>query len=151
MSTILLIVSLVIIFFAFANFLKIKNINKSFENYLFVITTQKSYFVVTMIAAFLIFIIAFFQTYNKLDFNVAIILLFFFSVFLLSLSHFIYYNKVFKVCKDYKEFFKDFEVNLNNRCEKLMLKHIYSKEKDLNKIKSIFKMNKNICKEKKLI
>ena len=147
MSTILVVINLIIIFFAFANFLKIKNIKKSFENYLFVITTQKSYFIVTMIASFLIFIIAFLQTYNKLDFNVAIILLFFFSVFLLSLSHFIYYNKVFEVCKDYKEFFKDFEINLDNKCEKLMLKYIYSKEKDLNKIKSIFKTNKEICKD----
>ena len=150
MSILLLVINLVIIFFAFANFLKIKNIEKSFENYLFIITTQKSYFVVSMIASFLIFIIAFFQTYNKLDFNVAIILLFFFSVFLLSLSHFIYYTKVFEVCKDYKEFFKDFEVDLNSKCEKLMLKHIYLKEKDLNKIKSIFKMNKGLCKEKEL-
>ena len=149
MSILLLIVNLAIIFFAFVNFIKIKNIKKSFGNYLFIITTQKSYFITTMITSFLIFIIAFFQTYNKLDFNVAIILLFFFSIFLLSSSHFIYYSKVFEVCRDYKEFFKDFEIDLNNRCEKLMLKYIYSKEKDLNKIKSLFKMNKNICKEKK--
>jgi hypothetical protein len=30
-----------------------------------------------------------------------------------------------------------------------MLKYIYSKEKDLEKVKEIFKINKDLCKDKK--
>jgi len=119
------------------------------NNYLFAITSQRGYYIGAVLFSLALMAITAFQAMPFItDIRILSIIFFFFSIFLLSLSHLIYHNAVIKKCTDVEEFFKDFEIDLNNKCEKLMLKHIYSKEKDLEKIKDIFKRNKHLCKEK---
>ncbi len=133
------------------NLYSAKKMEKSMENYLLLITSSESYFLGTTLFSLAISAII---TYQVADFtndirNFAIIF-FFSSLFFFSLSTYIYYFTLKKLHKDYKEFFKQFDLDLNNKCEKLMLKHIYEKEKDLEKVKKIFKANKHLCKEFKL-
>jgi predicted membrane channel-forming protein YqfA (hemolysin III family) len=146
---ILLGTSIIITLFAIYNFFKISKIEKNMNNYLFAITSERGYYVGAVIFSFALMSISAFQAMPYvLDMRVFSIVFFFFSIFLLSLSHLVYHNAVVKKCKDYKEFFKDFEIDFNNKCEKLMLKYIYSKEKDREKMKDIFKRNRHLCKEK---
>ena len=146
----LLATSIVIIAFAIYNFTKISKIEKNMNNYLFAITSERGYYVGAVLFSLALMAISAFQALPFVfDMRVFSIVFFFFSMFLLSLSHLIYHNSVVKKCNDYEEFFKDFEIDLNNKCEKMMLKYIYSKEKDIEKIKNIFKKNKNLCKEKR--
>ena len=141
--------SIVITLFAIYNLTKISKIEKNMNNYLFAITSQRGYYVGAVLFSLALMAISAFQAMPFItDIRVLSIVFFFFSIFLLSLSHLIYHNAVIKKCADVEEFFKDFDIDLNNKCEKLMLKHIYSKEKDLEKIKDIFKRNKHLCKEK---
>jgi len=144
----LLAVSIVITAFAIYNLIKTSRIQKSTENYLFVITTQKGYYVGALLFSFALMAVSAFQAMPFVfDFRVFSIVFFFFSLFLLSLSHYIYYVSLSKKCSDYRDFFKEFEIDLENRCEKLMLKHIFSKEKDKEKAKEIFKRNRHLCRE----
>jgi len=144
----LLFTSIVITLFGIYNFIKISKIEKSIDNYLFVITSERGYYVGAVLFSLALMVISAFQA-MPFVFNMKVfsIVFFFFSLFLLSLSHLLYYNAVIKKCSDYKEFFKDFEINLNDKCEKLMLKYIYSKEKNIEKIKDIFKRNRHLCKK----
>ncbi len=145
---IILLVSLSIISITLYNFFKASKVEKNFDNYLFLITTERGYYVGTVLFSLALITIATFQAMPFVfDLRVFSIIFFFFSVFLLSLSHLVYHNSIKKKCSDYKEFFKEFEIDLNNKCQRLMLKHIYDKEKDLNKVKEIFKRNKHLCKE----
>ena len=84
----------------------------------------------------------------EFNFKIFSILLFFLSIFILSLSHLIYYISAKKRLNDFEEFFKKFDIDLKNTCHLLMLKHIISKEKNEEKIKEIFKMNKHLCDKK---
>ncbi len=84
----------------------------------------------------------------EFNFKIFSILLFFLSIFILSLSHLIYHISAKKKLSDYEEYFKKFGVDLKNTCQLLMLKHILSKEKDEEKIKEIFKLNKHLCDKK---
>ena len=146
----LLATSIVIIAFAIYNFTKISKIEKNMNNYLFAITSERGYYVGAVLFSLALMAISAFQALPFVfDMRVFSIVFFFFSMFLLSLSHLIYHNSVVKKCNDYKEFFKDFEIDLNNKCEKMMLKYIYSKEKNIEKIKNIFKKNKHLCEENK--
>jgi hypothetical protein len=146
----LIAVSIIITAIAVKNFFLIKNIEKSMENYLFIITSSKAYYIGATLFALALLVIAAYQAMPfGFDIRILSIVLFFGSIFLLSLSHLIYYLVTEKKLSDFKEFFKEFEINLNNRCEKLMLKHIYSKEKDLKRVKEIFLKNRHLCKEKK--
>jgi len=146
----LIAVSIIITAIAVKNFFLTKNIEKSMENYLFIITSSKAYYIgATLFALALLIITAYQAMPFGFDIRILSIVLFFGSIFLLSLSHLIYYLVTEKKLSDFKEFFKEFEIDLNNRCEKLMLKHIYSKEKDLKKVKEVFLRNRHLCKEKK--
>jgi hypothetical protein len=119
------------------------------DNYLFAVTSERGYYVGAVLFSLALVAVSAFQAMPFVfDMKVFSIVFFFFSMFLLSLSHLVYHNAVIRKCNDYEEFFKEFEVDLNNKCEKLMLKHIYSKEKDKEKIKDIFKRNRHLCKEK---
>ncbi|AZV46718.1 adenylate kinase [Nautilia sp. PV-1] len=146
----LIAVSIIITAFAIYNLVKISKIEKNMNNYLFAITSERGYYIGAVLFSLALMVITAFQAVPYVfDIRVFSIVFFFFSMFLLSLSHLIYHNAVIKKCSDYKEFFKDFEINFDNKCEKLMLKHIYSKEKDIEKMKDIFKRNRHLCKEKK--
>jgi len=148
MYFLLIFVSIVITAFAVYNFFKASKVEKNFDNYLFLITTERGYYVGTVLFSLALMTIAAFQAMPFVfDLRVFSIIFFFFSVFLLSLSHLVYHNSIKKKCSDYKKFFKEFEIDLNNKCQRLMLKHIYDKEKDLTKVKDIFKRNKHLCKE----
>ncbi|MEO1928627.1 MAG: adenylate kinase [Nautiliaceae bacterium] len=145
---IILLISLSIISITLYNFFKASKVEKNFDNYLFLITTERGYYIGTVLFSLSLMTIAAFQAMPFVfDLRVFSIIFFFFSVFLLSLSHLVYHNSIKKKCSDYKEFFKEFEIDLNNKCQRLMLKHIHDKEKDLNKVKEIFKRNKHLCKE----
>ncbi|NPA87662.1 MAG: adenylate kinase [Epsilonproteobacteria bacterium] len=147
---ILLLTSIVITAFAVYNFLKISKIEKNMNNYLFAITSERGYYVGAVLFSLALMAISAFQAMPFVfDMRVFSIVFFFFSIFLLSLSHLVYHNAVIKKCSDYKEFFKDFEIDFSNKCEKLMLKYIYSKEKEIEKMKHIFKKNRHLCKEQK--
>jgi len=146
----LLLTSIVITAFAIYNFFKISKIEKNMDNYLFAITSERGYYIGAVIFSFALMVIAAFQAMPFVfDRKVFSIVFFFFSIFLLSLSHLIYHNAVVKKCSDAEEFFKDFGIDLNNKCEKMMLKYIYSKEKDIEKMKDILKRNRHLCKDKK--
>ncbi len=84
------------------------------------------------------------------EFNAKIfsLLLFFGSVFLLSLSQLIYYLNAKRKLNDLEDFLKKFGIDVKNNCELLMLKHILSKEKDEKRIKEIFELNKHLCNKK---
>ena len=149
MFYLLITISIIIILITIYNLTKISKIKKNMNNYLFAITSQRSYYIGAVLFSLALMAITAFQAMPFItDIRVLSIVFFFFSIFLLSLSHLIYHNAVIKKCTDVEEFFKDFEIDLNNKCEKLMLKHIYSKEKEIEKIKDIFKRNKHLCKEK---
>ncbi len=145
----LILISIVIIAFAFANIINSKKIEKNIHNYIYIATTSKGYFVGAVIFSLAMLIIVAFQAmpYN-FDIRVFSIELFFGSIFLLSLSHLIYYLSAKKKLSDYKEFFKEFEADINNKCHLLMIKHILSQESDIEKIKDIFKRNKHLCEKK---
>jgi uncharacterized membrane protein len=146
----LILTSVVIVFMSFYNLYKAAKIEKNFDNYLFIITSEKAYYIGAVIFSLAMLAIATYQAMPYgIDKKIFSIMFFFLAVFLLSLSHFVYYFTAKKRLNDYKEYFKHFGVNLNNKCEKLMLKYIYSKEKDLEKVKEIFKINKDLCKDKK--
>ena len=147
---ILIFISIIILIFAFINIYKSSKIEKNIENYVYITTTKAGYFIGSVLFALALLVIVAFQAmpYN-FDIRIFSIELFFGSVFLLSLSHLIYYMSAKKKLKDVKEFFKSFEADINNKCHMLMLKHILSKEKDIGKIKDIFKRNKHLCEEKK--
>ncbi|WP_456488651.1 adenylate kinase [Caminibacter pacificus] len=141
-------VSVVIIAIAIKNFYSATKIEKNMDNYLFVVTSSKAYYIgATLFALALLVITAFQAMPYVFDIRVFSIVLFFGSIFLLSFSHYVYHTLASKKLNDYEEFFKQFGVDLNNKCEKLMLKYIYSKEKDLKKVKEVFEMNKEKCKE----
>jgi len=145
----LIFVGVVLTLMAVYNFYASSKIEKNMDNYLFVITSQKGYFLGTTLFALAILVIVAYQASGYIfDIKIFSIVFFFASLFLLALSHLIYYLTAEKKLNDYEEFFKEFEVDLTNKCEKLMLKHIYSKEKDLEKVKDIFKRNKHLCKKK---
>jgi len=149
MTFLLIATSVIITVIAIYNLSKISKIEKNMNNYLFAITSQRGYYVGAVLFSLALMAITAFQAMPFItDIRILSIIFFFFSIFLLSLSHLIYHNAVIKKCADVEEFFKDFEIDLNNKCEKLMLKHIYSKEKEIEKIKDIFKRNKHLCKEK---
>jgi hypothetical protein len=134
--------------FAIYNFLKISKIEKNMNNYLFAITSERGYYVGAVLFSLALMVITAFQAMPFMfDMKVFSIVFFFFSMFLLSLSHLIYHNAVVKKCSDAAEFFKDFEIDLNNKCEKMMLKYIYTKEKNKEKMIEIFKKNRHLCKE----
>ena len=141
--------SIVITIFAIYNLTKLSKIEKNMNNYLFAITSQRGYYIGAVLFSLALMAITAFQAMPFItDIRILSIIFFFFSIFLLSLSHLIYHNAVIKKCTNIKEFFKDFDIDLNNKCEKLMLKHIYSKEKEIEKIKDIFKRNKHLCNKK---
>jgi magnesium-transporting ATPase (P-type) len=145
----LIFVGVVLTVMAVYNFYASSKIEKNMDNYLFIVTSQKGYFLGTTLFALAILVIVAYQASGYIfDIKIFSIVFFFGSLFLLALSHLIYYITAEKKLNDYKDFFKEFEIDLSNKCEKLMLKHIYSKEKDLNKVKDIFKRNKHLCKEK---
>ena len=145
----LIFVGVVLTVMAVYNFYASSKIEKNMDNYLFIVTSQKGYFLGTTLFALAILVIVAYQASGYIfDIKIFSIVFFFGSLFLLALSHLIYYITAEKKLNDYKDFFKEFEIDLSNNCEKLMLKHIYSKEKDLNKVKDIFKRNKHLCKEK---
>jgi predicted membrane channel-forming protein YqfA (hemolysin III family) len=149
MTFLLIATSVIITIIAIYNLSKISKIEKNMNNYLFAITSQRGYYVGAVLFSLALMAITAFQAMPFItDIRILSIIFFFFSIFLLSLSHLIYHNAVIKKCIDVEEFFKDFEIDLNNKCEKLMLKHIFSKEKEIEKIKDIFKRNKHLCKEK---
>ena len=133
----LILISIIIIGFAIYNIIRIKKIKKTFDNYIFAITSEKGYYIGAVLFSLALLAITAYQAMPFIsDIRILSIISFFFSIFLLSLSHLIYYKMVLSKCNDYKEFFKDFEIDLKNKCEKMMLKHIYSKENDINKIQS---------------
>ena len=144
----LIAIGVIITLFAIYNFINIKKIEKNFDNYLFLITSSKAYFFGATLFSLAILLIISYQVVDYIfDIKIFSIVFFFSSLFLLSLSHLIYYVTLKKKLKDYKDFFKNFEVDLDNRCEKLMLKHIYEKEKNIEKVKEVFKKNKHLCKK----
>ncbi len=146
---ILIVLGVAISIFAVVNLLNIKKIKKNMNNYIFALTYERSYYVGAVLFSLGLLAVASFQVISYLnDITVFSILFFFFSLFLLSLSHLIYHNAVIKKTDNIEEYFKDFGIDLNSKCEKLMLKYIYSKEKDEEKVKEIFKKNKHLCKEK---
>jgi len=142
----LIILSIIILIFSFLNFYNAKNIEKNPQNYIYIAATKKGYFIGAVIFSLALLVIVAFQAmpYN-LDIRILSIELFFGSVFLLSLSHLVYYLSAKKRLSDIKEFFKKFEADIENNCHILMLKHIFSKEKDIEKVKDIFKRNKHLC------
>ena len=145
----LILISIIIIIFAFVNIVNSKKIEKNIHNYIYVATTSRGYFVGAVIFSLAMLIIVAFQAmpYN-FDIRVFSIELFFGSIFLLALSHLIYYSSAKKKLNDYKEFFKYFEADINNKCHLLMIKHILSKETNFEKVKDIFKRNKHLCEKK---
>ena len=144
---ILIFLSVVILIFAFLNIYKSSKIEKNIHNYVYITTTSKSYFIGSVIFSLGLLIIVAIQAmpYN-FDVRIFSIELFFGSIFLLSLSQLIYYLSSKKKLNDIEEFFKEFEADINNKCHMLMIKHILSKENDLEKVKKIFKQNKHLCK-----
>ena len=146
----LIIVSIIIIIFAFINLKNTKKIEKNIQNYIYVATTSKGYFIGAVLFSLAMLIIVAIQAmpYN-FDLRIFSIELFFGSVFLLSLSHLIYYLSAKKKLSDVDDFFKDFGADIKNKCHLLMIKHILSKKSDLNEIKEIFKINKHLCENKK--
>jgi len=140
--------SLIILIFSFLNFYNAKNIEKTPQNYIYIATTKKGYFIGAIIFSLALLVIVAFQAmpYN-FDIRILSIELFFGSIFLLSLSHLVYYLSAKKRLNDIKEFFKQFEADIENNCHILMLKYIFSKEKDIEKIKDIFKRNKHLCEQ----
>jgi hypothetical protein len=146
----LLLVGVVMVLMAIYNVFSIRKIEKNMDNYLFLVTSPKAYYVgAVLFSLAMLAIVAFQSAAYVFDIRVFSIVFFFASLFFLALSQLVYYSVTEKKLSDYKEFFKQFEINLDNKCEKLMLKHIYSKEKDLEKVKKIFKMNKELCKDYK--
>lgn len=147
---ILIFISILILIFSFINIYKSTKIEKNINNYIYVATTSKAYFLGAVIFSLALLVIVAIQAmpYN-FDIRIFSIELFFGSIFLLSLSHFIYHLSAKKALNDAKEFFKKFGADINNKCHMLMLKHILSKETNIEKIKEIFKNNKHLCEEKK--
>jgi len=88
----LIALSIIILIFSFLNFHNAKNIEKNLENYIYIATTKKGYFIGAVIFSLALLVIVAFQTmpYN-FDIRILSIELFFGSVFLLSLSHLVYY------------------------------------------------------------
>ena len=141
-------VSVIITAISVYNFIKVSKIEKNMNNYLFAITSERGYYVGALLFSLALMAVSAFQAMPFItDLRVLSIVFFFFSIFLLSLSHLVYHNAIIKKCSDYKEFFKDFEIDFNSKCEKMMLKHIYSKEKNIEKMKDIFKRNRHLCKD----
>jgi hypothetical protein len=146
----LILVGVALVVIAVYNFYAASKIEKNMENYLLLITSSESYFIGTTLFSLAILAIIAYQVSGYIfDIKIFSIVFFFGALFLFSLSAYFYYLSIKRKHKDYKEFFKQFDLDLNNRCEKLMLKHIYEKEKDIEKVKKIFKANKHLCKEKK--
>ncbi len=146
----LIFISIIILFFAFLNIYKSSKIEKNIDNYVYLATTSKSYFIGAVIFSLAMLIIVAFQAMPyAFDFRIFSIELFFGSVFLLALSQLIYFLNTKKKLNDIEEFFKKFEADFKNKCHMLMIKHILSKEKDLEKIKEVFKRNKHLCEGKK--
>jgi len=144
----LLIISVIITAIAVKNFFSASKIEKNMDNYLFIVTSSKAYYIGSTLFALALLVITALQAMPyTFDIRVFSIVMFFGSIFLLSLSHLVYFMTAKKKLSDFEEFFKQFGINLENKCEKLMLKHIYSKEKDLKKVKEIFEMNKDLCKK----
>ena len=123
-----------------------RKIEKNLENYIYVATTRGGYFIGAVVFSLALFVVMAYQA-MPYEFNLKIfsILLFFFSLFLLSLSHLVYYLSAKRKLNDKEEFFKKFNADIKNICHILMLKHILTKEKDEEKIKEIFEMNKHLC------
>ena len=146
----LIFISLIILIIAFFNVYKASKIEKNIHNYVYIATTSKAYFVGAVIFSLSLLVIVAIQAmpYN-FDLRIFSIELFFGSVFILSFSQLIYYLTAQKKLSDVKEFFKKFEADIHNKCHMLMIKHILSKEKDIEKIKEIFKTNRHLCEEKK--
>ncbi|GAB6044844.1 hypothetical protein JCM11957_04420 [Caminibacter profundus] len=146
---VLFFVGVIMIIMSIYNFYSSTKIEKNIDNYLFLITSPKAYFVGTTLFSTAILVIIAYQA-SEYEFNIKFfsIVFFFGSLFLLTLSHLVYYISVAKKLNDYEEFFKDFNIDLNNKCQKLMLKFIYSKEKNLDKVKKVFNMNKHLCDKK---
>jgi len=145
----LIFVSLIILTFSFFNIYKASKIEKNIHNYVHIATTSKGFFVGAVIFSLALLVIVAIQAipYN-FDFRIFSIELFFGSVFILSLSQLIYYLTAQKKLSDANEFFKKMEADIKNKCHMLMIKHILSKENDIEKIKEIFKRNKKLCEEK---
>jgi len=123
-----------------------RKIEKNIDNYIYIATTKAGYFIGAVLFSLALLVIMAFQAMPyEFNFKIFSILLFFFSLFLLSLSHLIYYIASKKKLSDFKEYFKKFDIDLKNNCHLLMLKHIVSKEKNEEKIKKIFNLNKHLC------
>ncbi|WP_457564379.1 adenylate kinase [Caminibacter sp.] len=145
----LILIGIVIVIISVVNFYNASKVKKNIDNYLFLITSSEAYFIGTTLFSLAILAVIAYQVSGYIfDIRIFSIVFFFGSLFLLSLSNYVYFLVVKKKHSDYKEFFKQFEIDLNNKCEKLMLKHIYEKEKDLEKIKKIFLANKHLCEKK---
>ncbi len=145
----LILIGLTLTIMAIYNFFSVSRIEKNMDNYLFLITSSKAYFIgTTLFSLALLAIIAYQASGYVFNIRVFSIVFFFSALFLLALSQYVYYITLEKKLNDYKDFFKEFEIDLTNRCHKLMLKHIYEKEKDLVKVKEIFKRNKHLCEKK---
>ena len=142
----LIFISIIILIIAFLNLYKSTKIKKNIHNYVYVATTSKSYFIGAVIFSLALLIIVAIQSmpYN-FDMRIFSIELFFSSLFLLALSQLIYFLNAKKKLNDIEEFFKEFEANIKNKCHMLMLKHILSKETNIEKVKKIFKQNKHLC------
>ena len=144
----LIAIGVIITLFAIYNLFSISKIEKNMDNYLFIVTSSKGYFIGATLFSLAILLVITYQVFNYVfDIRIFSIVFFFASLFLLSLSHLIYYLVAKKKLNDYKDFFKEFDIDLKNNCQKIMLKHIYDKEKDLKKVKEIFKINKKLCKK----
>ena len=145
---ILIFISIVIVITAFLNIYKSTKIEKNINNYIYVATTSKAYFLGAVIFSLALLVIVAIQAmpYN-FDIRIFSIELFFSSIFLLALSHLIYFLSAKKKLNDIEEFFKEFEADIKNKCHMLMIKHILSKETNLEKVKKIFKENKHLCKK----
>ncbi|EDM23743.1 adenylate kinase [Caminibacter mediatlanticus TB-2] len=144
----LIAIGVIITLFAIYNLFSISKIEKNMDNYLFIVTSSKGYFIGATLFSLAILLVITYQVFNYVfDIRIFSIVFFFASLFLLSLSHLIYYLVAKKKLNDYKDFFKEFDIDLKNNCQKIMLKHIYEKEKDLKKVKEIFKINKKLCKK----
>jgi magnesium-transporting ATPase (P-type) len=142
--------SIVITVIAVYNIFKISKIEKNMQNYLFIITSEKAYYVGAVLFSLALMAVTAYQAMAFIsDVRILSIIFFFFSIFLLSLSHLIYYFAVNKKCADYKTFFKDFDIDFDNKCERLMLKYIFSKTQDIEEMKNIFQKNRHLCKEEK--
>ncbi len=141
-------VGVVLVTVSVYNFFTAAKVKKSIDNYLFLGTSSHAYFLgTTLFSLALLAIIAYQVSSYVFDIRVFSIVFFFSALFLFSLSGYVYFLSVKRKHKDYKEFFEKFGIDTNNKCEKLMLKHIYSKEKDLKKVKEIFERNRHLCKK----